>query len=88
MRVQQAQRPGRGPAVEQGVPAGELRRPEPALVVEQSAGDDDDRILTRLICDEADRIVELQAATPQVAGLGLLLTAAVAALRNRQAKND
>jgi two-component system, NtrC family, nitrogen regulation sensor histidine kinase GlnL len=30
-----------------------------AQLLEQSAGDDDDRILTRLICDEADRIVKL-----------------------------
>src|SRR5215212_8535396 len=30
-----------------------------AQLLEQSAADDDDRILTRLICDEADRIVKL-----------------------------
>src|SRR6187402_2627750 len=30
-----------------------------AQLLEQSAGDDDDRTLTRLICDEADRIVKL-----------------------------
>jgi two-component system, NtrC family, nitrogen regulation sensor histidine kinase GlnL len=30
-----------------------------AQLLEQSAGGDDDRILTRLICDEADRIVKL-----------------------------
>ena len=30
-----------------------------AQLLEQSVGDDDDRTLTRLICDEADRIVKL-----------------------------
>ena len=33
--------------------------------------------------DEADRLVELQAATPQAAGAGVLITASVAALRYR-----